>query len=73
MNYYKANSVFSIAPEFSKPILIHGWHESYFVFTDKAHNSLERCKECGLKYDFHNLIRTDVGVFVCKFCLKGAA
>lgn len=41
--------------------------------SDKSHDSLMRCRECGVKHDIHDLTRLDVGYFVCKFCLRKGA
>lgn len=71
MNYYKHTSTdqfYEPTPVVNLPTMI-----IYKQFTDKAHSSLERCSDCGLKVDIHSLVRIDVGVFVCKFCIKGAA
>jgi hypothetical protein len=45
--------------------------EVFVCFSDKHHNNLERCTECGLKFDIYRLIRVSVGVFVCPFCNRG--
>ena len=71
MNYYKninTDVFYEANPVVNLPML-----EVYKQFTDKAHSSLERCSDCGLKVDIHTLVRIDIGVFVCKYCLKGAA
>jgi len=71
MNYHKNNRI-SIQNE-PDLVIDHPWNISYIYFTDKDHNSLERCTECGLKFDIHRLIRISAGVFLCPFCNKGAA
>lgn len=46
---------------------------NYNRFSDKSHDALLRCKECGIKHTIHELTRVSVGHFVCKFCLRKGA
>ena len=39
-------------------------------FSEKRHESLLRCQDCGLKYDRHRLSLVS-GKLLCKFCVGG--
>lgn len=73
MNYYKNNTVSKEEVDLSTPVTYHPWNVSYVTFMDSAHKNLQRCCECGLKFDMFTLIRLDTGKFICSFCSKGAA
>jgi hypothetical protein len=79
MIFYKNNSdraeyideplKFDIPPKGS----VNHWSAHVNYDADKVHDSLQRCSDCGFKYESYRLVRIDLGMFLCKFCMKGAA
>lgn len=71
MNYYKMSNT-ETTIETHPPVILPQLM-NYRQFSDKAHDSLMRCQDCGIKFDLHDLSRLGVGKFICKFCLKVGA
>ena len=71
MNYYKTSVLdkLDMTPQDTViPVLM-----NYLQQPSQAHDSLERCQMCRVKYDMHDLFKLGFGKFVCKYCLNGAA